>query len=336
MSKKIYIAPWDPDSEVNVIKLPKQVPEGQVKHRPLFAEYFSSYINPKSSLNGKETRLFLKTRFITDDPEALPFPINQLGQEIGQEIPKEFNIMIKKQPYACQAPSCETLGWLHGSTKFINSATFVAEVKKVLAIPDHVELGVQWRVIKDQYKKAYAWNNDDDSPDPPQALHIEIDKNYANLYYEKAAVLWKKSSRKKILGMQLRLVPCFSSSRAIAMSDIQKHNTVEMAAKQQALINDGIVKIETSHILDLDFPIECNGITITLREYLMSRAPDIVHNVPETRHLVFWMWQFGDISSVRCASTSFGIVCGAKSDRCDIVTRFDKQSRTIFTMIASL
>ena len=195
----IYIGPWESDSDAKPIKQPKDFPEGLVKNRPLYAEYFSGYPNPKSPNKGNESKVFLKVRFIMDEPDKLPFPLHDLGKEIGQDLPQELHVFLKNQPYACQAPTTETIGWLWGSTKHIDSTTFINQVKKELNIPDHVAIGVQWRTIKDQHKKLYSWEGND-QPNPPQALHLDIDKNYANLYTEKAATLWKKSAKKRVNG----------------------------------------------------------------------------------------------------------------------------------------
>jgi hypothetical protein len=67
----------------------------------------------------------------------------------------------------------------------------------------------------------------------------------------------------------MRLIPCLGSSRAVAVSENHKYNMKLMAAKQQFFVNSYMVKIDNSHIMNLDDPVK----NYTLRQYLMSRVP---------------------------------------------------------------
>jgi hypothetical protein len=121
--------------------------------------------------------------------------------------------------------------------------------------------------MKDEMKKNHPW-----SPDiqPPQALHFDIDHNYAAQHIQSSAKLWKKGSKRRINGLQLRLIPCLGSPRALALLDSQKQNCVLKAAKQQYFTNQHIIRLKNSHILNLDVKAEK---MVTLRRYLMSCAP---------------------------------------------------------------
>jgi hypothetical protein len=165
----------------------------------------------------------------------------------------------------------ECIGWFFGSTKSIDSKKIVPALKEKLQIPDHVEIGVQWRTIKNEIKCSYDWKSDDL---PPQALHLDIDHNYAIRYTEQAARLWRKGAKNRVNGLQLCLIPCLGSNSAIALSDNQRTNVLLMSAKQQYFLNSYIVKVDNSHILNLDAPIEyATSKFATLRKYLMSRSP---------------------------------------------------------------
>jgi hypothetical protein len=100
-------------------------------------------------------------------------------------------------------------------------------------------------------------------------LHLDIDQVHATRYIKASAKIWKKGSTNRVNGLQLRLIPCLGSDRAIALSDNQKANVLLMAAKQQYFVNSYTIKIENVHIMNLDAPVN----NITLRKYVMSRAP---------------------------------------------------------------
>ena len=89
-------------------------------------------------------------------------------------------------------------------------------IRDTLKIPHHVPIGLQWRTICNEHKKKYAWIDD---ISPPQDIHFDIDADYAARYYDDVAKLWRKGGKKKVLGLQLQLVPCFSSPVSVALSD---------------------------------------------------------------------------------------------------------------------
>jgi hypothetical protein len=86
--------------------------------------------------------------------------------------------------------------------------------------------------------------------------------------------MWRKGAKNRVNGLQLRLIPCLGSNSAIALSDNQRGNVLLMAAKQQYFLNSYIVKVDNSHILNLDAPVEyITSKFATLQKYLMSRSP---------------------------------------------------------------
>jgi hypothetical protein len=171
-----------------------------------------------------------------------------------------------RNPYACQAVKSECLGWFYGSVKSIDSKVLVKKIIKAFNIPKNVSVGIQWRALKDENRKNYRW--DPDNP-PPQALHLDVDHNYAAAYAKPAGKLWRKGASKRVNGLQLRIIPCLGSARAIGLSDEQNTNCSLMSAKQQYFANSHTNRLESTHILNLDVEVE----SMTLRRYLMSRAP---------------------------------------------------------------
>jgi hypothetical protein len=147
----------------------------------------------------------------------------------------------------------------------------VPEIHRTLNIPPYVALGVQWRTMKKEHKKSYKWEVD---CMPPQALHLDIDYHHAIRFAEPAARLWRKGAKNRVHSLQLRLIPCLGSTSAVALSDNQRANILLMAAKQQFFTNCYIVRLENSHIINLDAPVEyATSKVVTLRKYLISRAP---------------------------------------------------------------
>jgi hypothetical protein len=199
-TKKLHIAPWDPDLEsASLIKKPKDFPDGTVKNQTKYATCFSGYPNPR---RNKESKVYLKIRFVTTDPQDMPFELEAMGQELSESITEDMSIFLSKNSYACQAVKVECVGWFFGSAKSIDSKKLVPAIKEKLKIPEHVDIGVQWRTIKNETKRTYNWKSDDL---PPQALHLDIDHNYAIRYTEPAARLWRK-------GAKTELTDCNSAS----------------------------------------------------------------------------------------------------------------------------
>jgi hypothetical protein len=116
---------------------------------------------------------------------------------------------------------------------------------------------------KNEHRKKYKWKED---CLPPQAL------NHATRFSEPAARLWRKGAKSRVNGLQLRIIPCLGSTSAVALSDNQRANMLLMAAKQQFFSNYYIVKLDNSHILNLDAPVEyATSKVATLRKYLIQR-----------------------------------------------------------------
>jgi hypothetical protein len=265
LNDNLWITGWDDESDVTdkIIKSPKDIPEGKAANRKLFSHYFSGFPNPKKN---QASKVFMKVRFLMNKPETIPIDLPELGQALSEAIGDELPVHLGRNPYACQAVKTECLGWFYGSVKSIDSKVLTRKVLNALNIPKNVSLGIQWRSLKDEHRKNYAWNSEET---PPQALHLDIDHNYASAYAERAGKLWKKGASKRVNGLQLRLIPCLGSARAIGLSDEQKTNCLLMSAKQQYFVNKHTTRLESSHILNLDVVVE----SMTLRRYLMSRAP---------------------------------------------------------------
>jgi hypothetical protein len=88
VSKDIFIATWDKESDEleKTIKKPRDLPEGAAKNQKHFANYFSGYLNPRK---GKESKLYLKVRFITAHPNKLDIALDDFGQELSESITEE-------------------------------------------------------------------------------------------------------------------------------------------------------------------------------------------------------------------------------------------------------
>jgi hypothetical protein len=147
---------------------------------------------------GKAFRVYLKVRFITPTPSKLPFDLDQLGQELSKRVSDELPITLSKNPHACQAVQADCVGWFFGSTKTIDRKTLVPAIRLKLNIPRHVAIGVQWRTIKNEFKKNYDWKQDDH---PPQALHFDKDHVHGSRCIEASAKLWGKGSTNRVNGL---------------------------------------------------------------------------------------------------------------------------------------
>jgi hypothetical protein len=115
-------------------------------------------------------------RFVTTAPQDMPSELEEMGQELSESIAEEMSVFLSTNPYACQAVKVECIGWFFGSTKSIDSKKLVPALKDKLQMPDHFDIGVQWRTITNENKRSYNWKSDNL---PPQALHLDIDHNYA-------------------------------------------------------------------------------------------------------------------------------------------------------------
>jgi hypothetical protein len=149
LNTNVWIACWDTENDgvEKTIKCPKDIPESKAINRKLFSHYFSGFPNPKKNQSSK---VFLKVRLITEKPETLPIKLNEIGPELSVGIQDELPAQLGRNPYACQAIKTESLGWLYGLIKSVDSNTFEKQLKLDLQLAGNVAIGVQWRSIKDE------------------------------------------------------------------------------------------------------------------------------------------------------------------------------------------
>ena len=169
------------------------------------------------------------------------------------------------------------------SCKSINSATFIPAIKKTLNIPDEVVIGIQYRTIADSNGNNPAFNRED----PPAAhIHLDIDEKYALVYQAKAASLWRKNSKKCLPnGIQLRLVPCFTSLTGKSMTDTQRSDALTMTERQYYFVKEHLKMLPAYFFISqLDTPLSDDN-PMTLRRAMMSQAPAkkstsrLIHNI---------------------------------------------------------
>jgi hypothetical protein len=162
----------------------------------------------------------------------------------------------------------------------MNERTFIPALRNYLQAPPHVSIGASWRAIKNQQGKTDKWEDRKAGTiASPQALHIEIDSQYYTKYANNFALLWKKHAKKSICCLKLRLVPCFKSPTMNVADDQTKSDAVNMALKQQHLINHHIARLTPcSFIAFLDRPLSKNPDNSdsdwTLRRFLMKASPE--------------------------------------------------------------
>jgi hypothetical protein len=194
---------------------------------------------------------------------------------------------MNKQPYACQAVKSCCIGWFMYSSKHINSDAFVNETKQALGIPTNVAVGIsyRYRTISDEFGKKAPFNRDDP---PAAAIHLDIDERYYMVFQAKASSLWRKNSRKRLPnGVQLRLVPCFTSPIGKSMTDDIRADAKTLAERQYFFVKEHIRTIEYHFISLLDTPISKEN-SMTLRRAIMARAPKdkplsrLFHNVDQS------------------------------------------------------
>ena len=219
---------------------------------------------------AKEAIAFLKLRVGIKETETMDEDLDKLGQILDDQIQDETYISFSRNPYSCQAVKVETLGSLFSSCKSMDSEILVRTIKKKLNIPPKVEVGATWRTLKNKKKQQYPWNLE---YPPPQAIHLEIDANYAPRYYDAFSELFGTGSEVRILGTQMRLVPCPSSPKGIGLPDNQMTNILIMHAKQQYFTNEHTVRLENNHIRQLDLYAEGPHGKGTLREWIMQQKP---------------------------------------------------------------
>ena len=276
LGKAIFLAPWDREQEATFP--PLQSPDDVPTSRESIGIYLGTYINPKED----GSRIYMNLRLITHTTP--PVPLDRFGMELADALPK-FKMQMNKQPQACQAVKSCCIGWFMYSSKQINSPSFVTETKLALGIPSNVALGISYRTIVNEFGKRPIFNRDD----PPAAsIHLDIDERFYMVYQPKASSLWQKNSRKRLPnGVQLRLVPCFTSPIGKSMTDDIRADAKTLAERQYYFVKEHIRTIEYHFISLLDTPISQDD-SMTLRRAMMARAPKnkplsrLIHNVDQS------------------------------------------------------
>ncbi len=285
IGKHIYLAPWEKQQERTfpLIKTKDDVPDS----RESLGIYLGTYVNPKSD-GGK---IYMNLRWVTF--KKPPVPLNRFGMELSDALPLH-KMSMNKQPLPCQAAKTCCIGWFMYSSKQINSDSFVIETKTALGIPEEVEIGISYRTIVNEYGKRPQYNRDDP---PAAAIHLDIDERFYMVFQPKASSLWRKNSRKRLPnGVQLRLVPCFSSPIGKALTDEIRADAKLLAERQYFFVKEHIRPIEYHFISLLDTPASPEN-SMTLRRAMMARAPKdkptcrLIHNVDQawnqtTKHIV--------------------------------------------------
>ena len=183
----------------------------------------------------------------------------------------KHKMSIHHQPRACQAAKSECIGWMMYSCKSMNLNTFIPAIKEALKIPDTVEIGIQFRTIANEHSKKPAF---DKANSPAAAIHLDIDKRYALVYQARCASLWRKSSKKRLPnGVQLRLVPCFTSATGKAMTETQQSDAKTLLERQLYFVKEHLHTLPPYFFISqLDTPLSADN-PMTLRRAMMSRAP---------------------------------------------------------------
>jgi hypothetical protein len=275
LGKSIYLAPWDKEQEATfpLLEIPADVPES----RESLGIYLGTYVNPKED----GSKIYMNLRWVTyTEP---PVPLERFGLELSDALPK-FKMSMNKQPQPCQAAKSSCIGWFMYSAKQINSTAFVAETKIALGIPPEVPIGISYRTIVNEFGKRPQYNRDDP---PAAAIHLDIDERFYMVYQQKASSLWRKNSKKRLPnGVQLRLVPCFSSPIGKSMTDEIRADAKTLAQRQYYFVKEHIRTIEYHFISLLDTPLSTDN-PLTLRRVMMARPPKdrpanrLIHNVDQ-------------------------------------------------------
>ena len=278
LGKDVYIASWnqEQDPQFPPLKTPGSIP----KTRESIGIYLGTYVNPKRD----GSRVFLNLRLVTYKPHQVP--LAKFGTELEGPISlSKHKMSIRSQPRPCQAARSTCIGWLMYSCKSMNSETFLPALKEALNIPDEVAIGVQYRAISDENGKRPAFDKDQTNA-PASAIHLEIDARFAIVYQSRASSLWKYNSKKRMPnGIQLRLVPCFTSFTGKSMTENQRSDAKTMKERQFYFVNEHLKVIRSCNFISqLDTPIDDDN-PMTLRRAMMSRAPAnkptnrLIHNV---------------------------------------------------------
>jgi hypothetical protein len=161
--------------------------------------------------------------------------------------------------------------------------TFIPAIKEALNIPDTVAIGIQFRSIAHENSKTPAF--DKENP-PAAAIHLDMDERYALVCQARYASLWQKNLKQRLPnGVQLRLVPCFTSATGKSMTDTERSGSKSLLKLQFYFIKEHLRTLPPYFfILQLDTPLSKDN-PMTLRRAMMSRAPSksatsrLIHNV---------------------------------------------------------
>ena len=282
----IWLGPWNPSNEsMPILKSKKDIPNGKLpSHRPKLSAYFGGYIEP----NPKGETMYSKLRFMT--PTDSQLDLTRLGLQLRgafYSMEPDWQVSIPQNPIPCQAVRPTCIGWLFGSTKYMNEKSFIPAIRKSLNLPDECHIGMQWRAIITPTGRKPPYDANKSSP---SAIHLDVDDDYAPHIAIRASELWcSKASRNKHQkrlpnDVQLRLIPCFSNISTRARSDESKSDMVQMAEKQHYLFETVLQRIEVPFVRLLDTELSPKE-SITLRRLIMAKPPlnqptkRLVHNV---------------------------------------------------------
>jgi hypothetical protein len=199
------IGAWDNENTYSpVLKKASDIPGGKdYAGRLLWAEYFGSYLAPKTYPDSRDS--WLNLCFHITGPTLIP--PRKWGMELQAILSDiEHKAFFAKNPKCCQAAKSLTVGWLLLSSKTISEETFLPSLRAKLQLPPEVAVGLQFRPILLPNGKHPPY--DKDAP-APIALHLEIDELYFGRYKKAIAKIFRSGSSASINGLTLRLVPCF-------------------------------------------------------------------------------------------------------------------------------
>jgi hypothetical protein len=276
LGKEVYLAAWDKEQEKSFppLKRTSKIPSS----RESLGIYLGNYINPKQD----GSRVYLNLRLVTYIQHQVP--LDRFGSELADSFSNSKNKWnIQRQPKACQAAKSACVGWMMYSCKSISSTTFVPALKKSLNIPDSVSVGIQFRTIATETGKKPPF--DRDNP-PAAAIHIDIDERYALVYQGRAASLWRKNSKQRLPnGVQLRLIPCFSSATGRSMTEAQRSDAKTLTERQYYFLKQHLRMLPPYFFISqLDTPLSSSN-SMTLRRAMMARSPAkspttrLIHNI---------------------------------------------------------
>jgi hypothetical protein len=276
LGKDIHLASWDNEQEKAFppVKRPNRLPSS----RESLGIYLGNYINPKPD----GSKIYLNLRLGTLLPHHVP--LEKFGVELSDHFSSAKEKMsIYKQPKPCQATKSECVGWMMYSSKSISSDTFIPALRQTLQIPDEVAIGVQYRTIVNEMGKKAPFNRDDP---PAAAIHLDIDEKYAMVFQSRASSLWRKNSKKRLPnGIQLRIVPCFSSAIGRSLTDAQRSDAKTLTERQYYFVKEHLKVLPPYYFISqLDTPLSPEN-PMTLRRAMMSQAPAhqltsrLIHNV---------------------------------------------------------